>query len=155
MKKFINNQTSKIHLNDYKNFLPKSSFWKNVFTLALGTGIAQLIPIMISPILTDLYSPEDFGVYGLYFSCTMVLSVIICGRYEMAILLPEKDEDRINLLMLCVIIAVFITVFLFIMIYFWGDWFAVMLKNDSIKRLLIFIPLLWILCWLKKQGWNQ
>jgi O-antigen/teichoic acid export membrane protein len=114
-------------------FLPKSTFWKNVFTLALGTSLAQLIPILISPVLTQLYTPEQFGIYGLYFSCTMVLSVIICGRYEMAILLPEKDEERINLLALCIIIAVIVTAFLLIVIYFWNGWIATILKNESIK----------------------
>ena len=122
-------------------FLPKSNFWRNVFTLALGTGLAQLIPVLISPILTNLYSPEDFGVYGLYFSCTMVLSVIICGRYEMAILLPEKDEERINLLILCLIIAVFIALFLFLIVYFLEDWFVSLLGNKSMKSQFIYIPI--------------
>lgn len=122
-------------------FLPKSDFWRNVFKLAFGTGLAQLIPVLISPILTNLYTPEEFGVYGLYFSCTMVLSVIICGRYEMAILLPEKDEERINLLMLCHVIAVFITLFLFLIIYFLDDWFASLLGNESIKEQFIYIPI--------------
>lgn len=121
--------------------LPKSDFWRNVFKLAFGTGLAQFIPVLISPILTNLYTPEEFGVYGLYFSCVMVLSVIICGRYEMAILLPEKDTDRINLLALCFIIALSVTVILFIIVYFWSDWFAIILKNKSIKSQLVYIPL--------------
>jgi len=121
--------------------LPKSNFWKNVFTLSAGTALAQLIPVLISPILTRLYSPEQFGVYGLYFSCTMVLSVLICGRYEMAILLPDRDEDRINVLMLCFLIALSITGLLFVAVLIWKDWFTEILNNPSIKPLLIFIPL--------------
>ena len=122
-------------------FIPKSPFWKNVFTLALGTSLAQLIPVLISPVLTHLYTPEQFGIYGLYFSLTMVLSVIICGRYEMAILLPENDEERINLLALCVVIAVFVSTFLLIVLYFWDGWFATILKNESIKSELVFLPI--------------
>ena len=44
---------------------PKSEFAKNVLTLMTGTTIAQAIPIAISPILTRLYTPEDFGVFAL------------------------------------------------------------------------------------------
>ncbi len=48
------------------NLKPKSEFTKNVLTLMTGTTIAQAIPIAISPILTRLYTPEDFGVFVLY-----------------------------------------------------------------------------------------
>ena len=43
----------------------KSEFTKNVLTLMTGTTIAQAIPIAISPILTRLYSPEDFWIFAL------------------------------------------------------------------------------------------
>ncbi len=43
---------------------PKSEFSKNVLTLMTGTTIAQAIPIAISPILTRIYTPEDFWNYN-------------------------------------------------------------------------------------------
>ena len=43
---------------------PKSEFSRNVLTLMTGTTIAQAIPIAISPILTRIYTPEDFGVFA-------------------------------------------------------------------------------------------
>ena len=39
-----------------------SNFNKNVFKLILGTLLAQAIPIAISPVLTRLYTPDEFGV---------------------------------------------------------------------------------------------
>ena len=45
---------------------PKSEFSRNVLTLMTGTTIAQAIPIAISPILTRIYTPEDFGVFALF-----------------------------------------------------------------------------------------
>jgi hypothetical protein len=38
----------------------KSEFSRNVLTLMTGATIAQAIPIPISPILTRIYTPEDF-----------------------------------------------------------------------------------------------
>ena len=75
---------------------PKSEFSHNVLTLMTGTTIAQAIPIAISPILTRIYTPKDFGLYGLFISIIMVLSSIISARYELAIMLPVKDEDAVN-----------------------------------------------------------
>ena len=47
-----------------KRFKPKSEFNRNILTLMTGTTIAQAIPIAISPILTRIYTPEDFGIFA-------------------------------------------------------------------------------------------
>jgi O-antigen/teichoic acid export membrane protein len=70
-----------------------------------GTTIAQAIPIAISPILTRLYSPDDFGIFALYMSITSITGVVSTGRYELAVMLPKKDEDAMNIAVLSVFIA--------------------------------------------------
>ena len=55
----------------------KSSFTKNVLTLMTGTAVAQAIPIAISPILTRLYTPSDFGVFALFFSIVAILGTVV------------------------------------------------------------------------------
>ena len=80
------------------NLKPKSEFSRNVLTLMTGTTIAQAIPIAISPILTRIYTPEDFGMFALYMSIASILSVVATGWYELAIMLLKKDEDTVNIL---------------------------------------------------------
>lgn len=58
---------------------------------ALGQGIA----LLASPILTRLYTPEDFGVLAVYMSITTVLGVVLAGRYELAISLPDDRDDAV------------------------------------------------------------
>ena len=41
---------------------------KNLLCLISSTTIAQIISVIVSPILTRLYSPEIFGEYSLYLS---------------------------------------------------------------------------------------
>ncbi|WP_048158215.1 lipopolysaccharide biosynthesis protein [Methanosarcina sp. Kolksee] len=74
------------------------SFAFDVLTLTGGTTFAQIITILSVPVLTRLYQPENFGVWALYSSIVSVISVIICMRYEHSIMLPELDEDAVNLL---------------------------------------------------------
>ena len=76
---------------------PKSEFSRDVLTLMTGSTIAQAIPIAITPILTRLYMPEDFGVLALFVAVTAILGSIANGCYEFAIMLPEQDEDSINI----------------------------------------------------------
>ena len=76
----------------------KTSFAGDVLKLVSGTTLAQAIGILITPILTRLYAPEAFGTLALFTSITSILSVIACMRYELAIMLPESDEEAANLL---------------------------------------------------------
>jgi len=96
---------------------PKSEFSRNVLTLMTGTTIAQAIPIAISPILTRIYTPEDFGVFALFIAIVGFFSVIASARYEQAILIPKKDEDAINIFALGFIIICSISLFLLIDLY--------------------------------------
>jgi len=66
----------------------KSDFKKNVLTLMAGTTIAQAIPIAISPILTRLYTPEEFGLFALFLAIVSIFGVVATMRYEMAIVQP-------------------------------------------------------------------
>ncbi len=59
---------------------PKSEFSRNVLTLMTVTTIAQAIPIAISPILTRIYTPEDFGVFALFLAILGVFSVVASAR---------------------------------------------------------------------------
>lgn len=76
----------------------KTSFAGDVLKLVSGTTIAQVIGILVTPLLTRLYVPEAFGVLALFTSITSILGVIACMRYELAIMLPENDEEAANLL---------------------------------------------------------
>ena len=78
--------------------LVKSEFGRNVLTLMTGSSLAQILPILLIPVLTRLFSPEEFGLYALYMSIITFLLVLSAGRYEQAIVLPVEDRDAINVL---------------------------------------------------------
>jgi O-antigen/teichoic acid export membrane protein len=84
---------------------PKSEFSQNVLTLMTGTTIAQAIPILISPILTRIYMPEDFGVFAFFVSIVAIMAVISTGKYEMSLILPRKDIFAYQLFILSGIIV--------------------------------------------------
>jgi len=120
---------------------PKSEFTRNVLTLMTGTTIAQAIPIAISPILTRIYTPEDFGVFALFLAMVSILASIANGRYELAIMLPEKDEDAINIFALGFIITTFISCFLLVVIIMFYNDFLAIFNNKNIGVWLYFIPI--------------
>jgi len=120
---------------------PKSEFSRNVLTLMTGTTIAQAIPIAISPILTRLYTPEDFGILALFVAITSIFGTIANGRYELAIMLPKKDEDAINIFALGFIIVFCLSLFLLSIILLFHNSILQLLNNQDIGFWLYFVPL--------------
>lgn len=122
------------------NDLLNTPFLKNVVTLMTGTALAQALPISISPILTRIYTPEDFGIFALYLSISSILGVVVSGRYELAIVLPEKDDDAINIVALSALIALGISLFVFLIVIIFNDQITFLLKTPEISNWLYFIP---------------
>jgi len=120
---------------------PKSEFSRNVLTLMTGTTIAQSISIAISPILTRIYTPEDFGVFALYMSIASIIAVMATGRYELAIMLPKKDEDAINIVVLSIVISFFVSFISFLTVFIFNLQITNFLGNPEISNWLYLIPI--------------
>ncbi len=58
-----------------------------------GTFIAQLIPILLQPLLKRIFTVEEFGVFDLYFRSVGILALIFSFKYEGAIILCKKRSD--------------------------------------------------------------
>ncbi|MBC7074993.1 MAG: oligosaccharide flippase family protein [Syntrophomonadaceae bacterium] len=124
-----------------QNKLPPGSFARNVVTLMTGTTFAQALMILVAPILTRLYSPGDFGVFALYTSILGILAVIACLRYELAIVLPKKDEDAANLLVLSIIINIGMSLLILILVALFRYPLANLLGAPELAPWLWFMPL--------------
>jgi len=88
-----------------KGLLPRNRFARSVSILAGGTVAGQGVVVAASPILTRLYSPEDFGVLAVFASLLGILGVIASLRYELAIPLPESDEEAANVTVLSLVVV--------------------------------------------------
>lgn len=121
-------------------FSVKNSYRRNVLALMTGSAIGQALPIAASPILTRLYTPEDFGIAALFLSIAAVLATVVNGRYELAIGLPESDDDAINVAALGAVIAILVSIALLALVFFFGKNLALMANAESIIPWLYLIP---------------
>jgi O-antigen/teichoic acid export membrane protein len=69
----------------------KSDFIKNIITLLSGATIAQAITFISIPILSRIYTPEDFGFIAIYLSIANIIATVSTGRYELAVMLPKNN----------------------------------------------------------------
>jgi O-antigen/teichoic acid export membrane protein len=70
-----------------------NSFFKNIVTLTSGNSFAQLIPILIAPILTRIYTVEDFATFALFISVCSVLGVFSNLKYAGAIVIADLKKE--------------------------------------------------------------
>lgn len=89
--------------------LKNSSFIKNILVIMSGTAIAQVISFVLTPIISRLFSPAEFGVFGSFNAILGIISAAVTLEYSQAIMLPKEKENAINLLALAFICTLLIS----------------------------------------------
>lgn len=124
-----------------KRFIQEREFLKFFLMFFSGTLLAQVITISLSPVLTRIYTPEDFGVYGVYVSIISLLIVFVTGRYEYAINSTKEEKDAISIFKIVNYFSFFSSGFILILIVLVGDTLIDLFNLNVSKSLLYFIPL--------------
>ena len=121
--------------------LMQSHFLKSVATLAGGTALAQAIPILSSPILTRIYTPENFGVLAVFMAIVSSLAPAVCGKYEVAMVLPRSNRQGLDLFGIALWFALVLSLlFLFIVIFF-SDSILSILKAQNLSGWIYLAPI--------------
>lgn len=117
----------------------RSDFFKNLVTLVTGSSIAQLISVGLSPVFSRMYSPHEFGLLATFMSILSALSVVVCLRYEFAIIPAREDKEAESLLRLCFRVAVYTTLLTLAGVFIF-NWFAQ--SDTDLKTWLWFLPVM-------------
>ncbi len=83
---------------EIKQKILSSPLIKNTLFLTVATISAQLISVAVSPILSRLYSPEDFGVLGRLVAFTSIFVGISTLKYNMAVVLSKSSKETKHLI---------------------------------------------------------
>ena len=79
---------------------------RNIGKLLSANVFAQAIGILVYPILTRMYSPEDFALLNLFVSIASILSLVSTAEYQYAIVLPSEEKKSCSLVHLCLLLLV-------------------------------------------------
>ena len=108
--------------------------------MVAGTGISQLILILASPILTRLYDPQALGALGLFMSFVAIITICSGLRYELAIVLPNRDSEANEILQLTLFFNVLISIASIIIFLIYGMISAELELNNSLGWYIYLIP---------------
>lgn len=118
----------------------QGGFLRAVSVLAGGTAFAQILGIVTLPILTRLYTPEEFSIFAIYAALLGTLVVISCLRFEIAIPIPENDKTAVNLLILSLLSNIFLTMLLIFFIIFFKEIINNIINNPSFFEFIWLVP---------------
>lgn len=117
----------------------KNRFAKNVFMIAGGAAFAQVISLLLSPVITRIYSPEEFSTLTLFISILGIICLLGTLSYESAIPIAANDNKAINLLLLSLIILCLITFLLTVTIFLFSDFLLLLLNATDLVNYKYFI----------------
>lgn len=84
-----------------------SGLRRNFIVLVSSSLFAQLITFALSPLLSRMYNPEQFGALGLFQSVGLIVVAVNTLQLSQAIVLPKKDIDARALVLLSFILIIF------------------------------------------------
>lgn len=117
----------------------KSSYLRSISVVLSGNVLAQLIPILVMPLLTRIYGPEDFGVYALYITGITVMAVLATGKYENALLLIKSEKALNGFAKLCIYNAVLVSIMIFLVLLIFSDSIVSAFNIDH--SLIYYVPI--------------
>lgn len=87
----------------------------------LGSSAARIIGFVSIPILTRIYSPEDYGALALFVASVAVLVPFATLKYSTAIPLPKTDAMAVNLLALSLLLIFALVIIIAIPLLLFGE----------------------------------
>lgn len=68
------------------------TYYRNFLTMLSGNTLSQLIPFLVAPILSRLFTPEEFAVLANFMAIVGVIGIISTGRLELAVPIPVEHK---------------------------------------------------------------
>jgi len=109
------------------------SFLRDAGKVFVGTSLAQMIMMGTSPIITRIYSPEEFGLLGLFNFALSVLGPAAAMSYPTAVVLAQGRSDSFYVARLSIILSIVVCLVT-------G---AAVLAMDVFGRVAVPVPLFW------------
>ena len=123
---------------------------RRIALLSTGVMAGQAVAVLVSPLLTRLYTPQEFGLFAVVTALSGILGTSIGLRFELAVPGCRDEREAAHTVLLtmlaCAAVAALVAV-------------AVWLGRDGLARALgapAAAPLLWLLpAMLLLWGWGQ
>lgn len=96
----------------------KNSIWVGILHMGLGTVLAQIINIVVQPILTRVFPAETLGIYTYLISLATMIIPVASLKLDMLIVSEPNEKEAQYITDACIIINILISLIYAIVIIF-------------------------------------
>lgn len=139
--RFVGFHSIPVVSSSYKSLLrfKRSAFLKNILIVMSGTAVAQAIGYMVTPVISRLFSPSDFGVFGSFSAVTGIISAGITLEYSQAIMLPKEEKDALHLFHISCLSTVVISCLCMLACFFASAYIMELIRAPSAWLLAVLV----------------
>ncbi|MGB3724193.1 MAG: oligosaccharide flippase family protein [Glaciecola sp.] len=112
-----------------------SNIKNNIIKLMSGTAITQVMSVLALPILSRVYSPESFGVLGLFVAFATIMLVFTTMMLENGLLSVTSKKSSYEIIYLVTLSNLVFSLFSVVVYYFFID-------EDSIKEAIMLVTMI-------------
>jgi len=128
-------------LSRYRERLKNNVFFQNILVVAGGNTVAKLIGILATPIITRLYTPEDYGIYTVFMSIIAITGSIVTLRYSVTIPLAKEEKTADNLIKLCFFVTFSLSLLWLVIVSIFKEKISDHFQIDNLQHFLWLIPI--------------
>lgn len=92
------------------------------------------------PVLTRLYTPEEFSVLAIFSSLLGIIGAIACLRFEVAIPIAQEDSEAAHLLVLAMLSVGVVSALVAMLVFLAGDWIVELVRHPELAGSLWLLP---------------
>lgn len=119
---------------------------KTVAIMSAGALISQLIPLVVAPALTRLYSPEIFGLFSTFFAFAAVAAIPSTLRLDLAVVLADNDQEASRLAAWTLVLTTLVLATLLLGLLVADQLVMPLATLHPLGRLLLLVPLMaWLI----------
>lgn len=115
-----------------KGLSTEGSFVRNSAWMFSASGLSILMQLVFFPILSRIYTPEDYGVFGVFNFYTTTLGTAILLGYNQAFILPNTERSFGALLRLTIWITLGLAALCFGIQLIWGKAILAYFHHESL-----------------------
>ena len=115
-------------------------FLRKVALLTGAAALGQFLNFAVSPLITRLFTPGDFGISGTFAVVVGLFQVVACGRYENAIALPRSQREGLQIVKLCLAILFCLVTLSTILVLGWGPTVWLPARLENLRSYFLLLP---------------
>lgn len=114
-------------------------YYRNFLTMLSGNTLSQLIPFIIAPILSRIFSPEEFAVLANFMAIVSVIGIISTGRLELAVPIPD-DRKKAQKIVFTGLVITLLLGLLSVLIPVFAYQISALYKDNQLGNYLWMVP---------------